>query len=229
MKRFSKILALGLAAVMTFGMTVSAEESVSADKMPDLMWVPADRGIMVGGENVAADVEVKVEALGASAYEVAKESVKTEAAAIEKVLADAGVKAAADKAPVFLGAVDIDITGLTPEQWEKGVEIPLTVPGGVKSNMRYVVLHDGVAIPASVKVDVITVTVKHCSTFVIVGQEVQPVGDNGGNDEYYNNRPYNTDPSKSPATGETLPMVTMMALICLAGAAVCRRKAALNK
>ena len=239
MKRFSKFFALGLAMVMTFGMTVSAAPSTgedaawqekveaaeeSAKKDTTLMYVPTDRGITVDGKTV--DVKVEIAPLDGEEYLAAESKVVTKTDAIQTALKDAGVKVA-DKAPQFIGAVNIELD-LTAEQWAQGVRIPLTVPGGVKSNMKYVVLHDGEVIVAAPGVDIIYVTVKHNSTFVITAQEVQTVGDNGANDEYYNNRPYN-NPTKSPQTGETLPMAAIMAMICLAGAAVCVRKAAYNK
>ena len=179
MKRFSKMLALGLAAALVFGMTAQAESvnggnsDAASEAMKDAATVPPST-IVIDGEEVT--VEFKTEALDVATFE----EVKTTAASSTAVNDVQGRIKAADQNVTFVGeprpvaAFDlVKPEGLSDEQIAKGVTVPFKLEGGVKENVRYAVIHFLAAggfevLPATVKDGMIHATFTSFSPVVIV-------------------------------------------------------------
>ena len=239
MKRFSKMLALGLAAALVFGMTAQAESvnggnsDAASEAMKDAATVPPST-IVIDGEEVT--VEFKTEALDVATFE----EVKTTAASSTAVNDVQGRIKAADQNVTFVGeprpvaAFDlVKPEGLSDEQIAKGVTVPFKLEGGVKENVRYAVIHFLAAggfevLPATVKDDMIHATFTSFSPVVIVEQEVkvETVSDDDNNSSDDQSE---SSPATAPKTGETVPVAGVMALILAAGAAFCAKKARYNR
>ena len=136
---------------------------------------------------------------------------------------------------------------MTAEQISKGVTVPIKPSFDIKKNgsgrmYLYFVLHhlaDGTVeyLPTSVKDGVIYATFTSFSPVTIVEQMVYVSeddnggeggngGNGGGTDNGSNSGSQETQsPATSPKTGEVFPVAGFMALVLVAGAAVCAGKA----
>ena len=239
MKKFSKILALGLAAALVFGMTVQAE-SVNGDNsgaiseaMKNAASVPAG-SVVIDGQTVTVEfktetldaakfTEVKTEAEGSAAASRVKDQIKT---------ADQNVTFVGEPKPV--AAFDlVKPEGLTDEQIAKGVQVPFKLESGIKENMRYAVIHflaNGFEVlPVTVKDGMIYATFTSFSPVVIVEQEVKVETGSNDNNNNSNDQNQESSPATAPKTGETLPVAGGMALVLAAGAVFCAKKARYNR
>lgn len=168
----------------------------------------------------------------------------TSVATTEQAIASAGKLPAGqvvDKTvkPVVVAAADITLPGLK-------ISTPLTIT--IKfdftpaSGKTYVLQHleGGVwkdIVPESVGADG-SVTATFSSLSPVVLKELTLTGEDTGSDDdvpYVENATITTgtvtpaSPATSPKTAETLPVAGFMAVICLAGAAVCAKKVRYNK
>ena len=172
MKRFTKLLALGLAAVMTFGMTAQAKVSVNTGSSN-----AAGNGFTsnVDWSNATVQTEsgqpVDVKVLDEAQVEQAKD-------AVTSPVVDAVVKAElGDKFQVqeVVTGFDVDVP--------KGETVNVSIPvAGLEAGATYVVLHYAYGtdkapevITVSVVNGVVNFTVKAGSPFVLVkvGEEVE--------------------------------------------------------
>lgn len=212
MKKFSKMLALGLALVMTFSMTAFAEENSPADNNTSAESealagkVEVPNTVVVDGKEVT--VEVSTKAVAAEAVDYVKAAVKAESGEV-------------------VGALDVTLN-LTAEEIAKGATVTLKV-AGVSDNYEYVVYHqkaDGTweVLDATVLGDG-TLSVKLTSLSPLVVVKAGEVDSDDNNDDSADS----TDGVVvSPKTGETFPVAGMMLVICLAGAVVCAKKVRFN-
>lgn len=269
MKKISKMLALGLALAMTFGMSVSAAESDNTSKEQAGNAAEAAQeaakkadGIVGKDGKVYANtvyvnsiedsylmneynVERHGEYLGKNYTEATEKAQKSEAisAAISKA-APEGKKVDSEKTTTEV----IDVNVALPVG---GASIPLKV---AEEGKVYVIGHYNQqsrmweSIQTEVKdgyvwgfftylspVSITTLTLVNDDTTVPENPTVSNVvpssdpGNYGGDWLYlpwYEKQVSGTP--VSPKTGETLPVAGMMALLCLAGAAVCVKKARCN-
>ena len=240
MKKFTKMLALGMAAALAFGMTVSAAESPSTEAAGIVGAVLAETQVQDSNGN-AVDVKIEATGLPESAYtpEFGRNYTEAKEKAIEAVL-DA-LNAAAGS----LGNVEVkgysDIIEMTPAP---GTVIPaggLYVPVvPAEGNEAYVVAHwNGTAW------EVLQTKVENGVVYALFPENFSPVfisiiavsDDQKPADPTPTPAP--TTPSDntsdnggaptSPKTGETLPVAGILAVVCLAGVAVCAKKAGFNK
>ena len=218
MKKLSKILALSTALALTFSMTAFAANSPAADANE---WAEAAQGTTAKDAN-DNDVTVEVTPSDVAVVSAVEEAVK---ASEDNDLIKA-VKAAAkfSKSTVDLAFV-IDITPTDPISGEVEVKIPF---GGAAASakQKYVLMHqDGdnwVAVEGA-KVEGGFVTFKTSSfsnyaLFLVSDTYVAP------------QQPAPQQPAQptAPQTGETVPVAGFVAMILLAGAAVCAKKAQFN-
>ena len=233
MKKFSKLLALGLALTLTFGMTVSAAEG--ADSAGEI--AAAEESAKKEAEAVSSATEgVNLEAVPATVYLAAQKEVVNQAgnliaAAAAKMPENKRVKAGTTPVPVL--TVDVKVPNATTEQLEKGVAVTLKSNALVTDgSVMYVVLHQNSrtgeweVLKSSQNGNSITAIFHNFSPTVVVAVATEP---DPLSEEVKDNENNNNDPAKSPQTGEALPIAGFMALICLAGVAVCVRKANYNK
>lgn len=203
MKKFAKMLALGLALAMTFGMAVSAAENDS-----------------VITQKPTEAVEGDVTDYTPDAEEV--EEVVTAANAIVK-----------NPSLVFIpNYKKVEVKGTffwnKPEDADS-VEVALTLEK-LEGNWSYSLLHvneDGIVdqvIDLVEKDGKYTATLTKFSPYILVAKEYTP---GPAASKPAANTTTNAAPV-SPKTGETLPVAGMMAVLCLAGALVCAKKARCN-
>jgi hypothetical protein len=205
MKRFSKMLALGLAAVLVFGMTAQAEGSSSTE----------NNAPVVEGED-----------LGGATMNVVKE--ETQAAVTATVTSAATVQAVknatggTNRSQTIKRIVDITIP-------EGGATVTVAVPGA-KMHQTFVAVHlnnDGtfkeVINAKCTKDGFVTFTASSGSPFAIV-----QVGDDS---EITTAAPTTTEttPGTAPKTGETIPVAGVLAVLFMAGVIVCANKVRYNK
>ncbi len=170
---------------------------------------------------------------------------ETEKGQQEAALEKLGVKAD-DVKLTPMASVKISIpSGITPEEVKTvGVKVPIK-QAGIKVNHKYLVRNEGEDGTVTYEAATVTaagsleITVYHFSTFTIIdcGEEVsdpepeqpkQPSGDShweGGPDYVPDADKTASGAPASPQTGEALPAAGFMAVLCLAGAAVCVKKA----
>ncbi len=249
MKKFSKMLALGMAAALVFGMTVSAAGSPTTEDpvANETNKVIADAGVQDAEGNVVSGLKVEATAIPETVYSEAFGTDYEEAVA--KVEANDTVKAAIDKAFTALGngtvkevvsnIIDVSVVeGTIPES---GLYVPVTAAVNGKG---YVVAHwNGAAW------EVLTTKVENgavyalftrgfspvcISVLTLTGEETPsnptpaPSNPDNGNNNNTSTGNNNTTP-ESPKTGETLPVAGILAVICLAAAAVCAKKVRYNR
>ena len=253
MKRLSKMLALGLAAALVFGMTVQAAGSpdagnsgASSEALKEAASV--SNTVVVDGKEVSVEFEAPTVLEEAKLAEV-KEAVTTQTVvdqvqeAVKKV-----TEVAANQTLTFVGKPEIKAAfnleapkGLSDADIKKGVKIPFTLKE-VKANAVYSVLHyfaDGSyeVLPATISGNTIYATFTSFSPIVIVEQEVKvdtkapAQGDNNNNNNSNNNDSNNSSQGAavSPKTGEAVPVAGIMALVLMAGAVICAKKARYNR
>ena len=243
-KKLTSVLALSMAMALTFGMTVFAEESPST----------TNTSASVTTETVAADLTAPdasvTESLSKLADELStgvtvsvsgsavkvKETKAVDVAVMNNVFSVADtfarktVSAAAGKtvAATLKAAVDVVVEGTIPAE---GVTLTISVPGFVRDAAKnYIVLHLNEAtgvwetIDATVADGQITATFKSLSPIVLV--EVEQKAASASNAAAASTE---NSPAESPKTGETLPVAGILAVICLASAAVCAKKVRYNR
>lgn len=244
MKKFSKMLALGMAAAMVFGMTVSAAGSKDTiDAVVDgVNTVIENAGVQDSQGNVIENAP-KVEAT------VLPETVYNETfgnnydEALAKVDANEAVNAAIDAAfatlnngsdkNVYRDIIDVTVEGEIPAG---GLYVPV-LPSA--DGEAYVVAHwNGTAW------EVLQTKVENGAVYALFPQEFSPVyisiltvtgeevpDNNGGSDNNDSSSDSNNSSAapESPKTGETLPVAGILAVICLAAAAVCAKKVRYNR
>lgn len=258
MKKLSSMLALGMALALTFGMTVSAASSKATEnedyKPTETQIEVADKVITEGNASgsavdAPADCEVKVSAEGVNPATVA-EVINTNVIqnALDR-MSDAEYQAALDK----LGTVSnknnasfaikdpvaaVEITSnYVPEG---GLTLELTSPKiAPNDSTTYVVMHLNsvtglweVLIPEKVENGKVTVKFSNLSPALITETAIiVPVGEDSDDDDNDSNQTQTSASAQptSPKTAETLPVAGVMALIALAGAAVCAGRIRYNK
>ena len=253
MKRFTKMLALGMAAALAFGMTVSAAPSKDTiDVIGDAVNVIIDSaGVQDSQGNVLENPpkveavqlpeEVYGEAFGKDYNEACSKAINSAAVSpkIDAVFAEAFPGVSADKMELYSDIIDIQVEGEIPAG---GLYVPVWVSGDGEA---YVVAHwNGQAWEVlRTKVENGVVYALFPSgfspvslTIVTVGEdagEEEPDDDNNNNNNNNNNNSNNSNNSSStpasPKTGETAPVAGILAVICLAGVAVCAKKARYNR
>lgn len=154
-----------------------------------------------------------------------------------------------EKTPVAAAVIEIPANTVIPET---GIQLEISLPGFTPAaGKTYVVMHlgkDGWEIIAPdaiadgkvtatftdlspVTVNEVTFTVVEVKAPVEVGEDTNTNDDDDDddNDSTPAAAPAAQNPATSPRTAETLPAAGVMALICLAGAAVCAGKIRYNK
>ncbi|MCM1535254.1 MAG: hypothetical protein NC126_04960 [Clostridium sp.] len=224
MKNFSKLLALGVAMSLTFGMTVFAAENPSVStKDPNV----SNATLSTEASTInAANEDVTVSAVSVKVYDTAatvadSKNFATEIA--EKLDAEEVTKV--DLVTVF------DLTGKTGEITLKGLE------NKVSTSAKYVMWHvfdngSYEILPVTVNSDgSITFTTGSNSVFALYKVEAtEKDGEDEEDDDDDSAAPAvtSTGAPASPKTGETLPVAGIAMMIALAGAAVCATKVRYN-
>ena len=244
MKKFSKMLALGMAAAMVFGMTVSAAGSKDTiDAVVDgVNTVIENAGVQDSQGNVIENApKVEATVLPETVYNETFGSNYDEALA--KVDANDAVNAAIDAAfatlnngsdkNVYRDIIDVTVEGEIPAG---GLYVPV-LPSA--DGEAYVVAHwNGTAW------EVLQTKVENGAVYALFPQGFSPVyisiltvtgeevpDNNGGSDNNDSSSDNNNSSAapESPKTGETLPVAGILAVICLAAAAVCAKKIRYNR
>lgn len=251
MKKFTKMLALGLAAALTFGMTVSAAPSKDTiDNVEDAVNVIIDEaGVQDANGNklenppkveaVKLPETVYSEAFGKNYDEACSKAINSPAVSpkIDAVFAEVFPGVSTDRMELYSDIIDISVKeGDIPAG---GLYVPVWLAGDSEA---YVVAHwNGQSwevlqtkVENGVVYALFTTGFSPVSlTIVTVGEE-KPGNDNEKpNDDDNNNSSDNSDDKtsapSSPKTGETMPVAGILAVICLAGAAVCAKKVRYNR
>lgn len=235
-KKLMGAVALAMAMALTFGMTVCAEESPAPSitaTLNEAAAVESQQDVVIGGKSVTIDV--KQTELSAAKVDEAYTLV-TDANIVKLIpnASNAGISAAFDL------AIDesLDISA--------GITLTFKVPAVAnrEAGKEVYVLHqkkDGsweAIKPESVAADG-TIKAKFTSlspVAVVVlnvkaGDTAKTTGNNSGSS---NNSTAATaaeaaSPAESPKTGEALPVAGILAVICLAGVAVCAKKIRYNR
>lgn len=244
MKKFSKMLALGMAAAMVFGMTVSAAGSKDTiDAVVDgVNTVIENVGVQDSQGNVIENApKVEATTLPETVYNETFGNNYDEA--LEKVDANESVNAAIDAAfatlnngsdkNVYRDIIDVTVEGEIPAG---GLYVPV-LPSA--DGEAYVVAHwNGTAW------EVLQTKVENGAVYALFPQGFSPVyisiltvtgeevpDNNGGSDNNDSSSDSNNSSAapESPKTGETLPVAGILAVICLAAAAVCAKKVRYNR
>lgn len=214
MKRFTKMLALGLAAVLVFGMSVQAAPSINTS----------------------------LSEIGTVSREDVKVEKYTNTAAIEKAMKN-------DKVLEKLGedyqngTKKVEVVGsfdLTMEDSAKWQVVTVAVVD-VKGNHNYMLFHFP-DVNDLTKYEVMEITEvadgnitfklgDSASPFVLVDMgekepEPDPTNPPSNDDD---SKPQETSPAVAPKTGETVPAAGIMALVLMAGAVICAKKARYNR
>ncbi|MCM1101498.1 MAG: hypothetical protein NC079_08345 [Clostridium sp.] len=240
MKKFSKMLALGMALAMTFGMTVSAAENPSVSTVDSnvsqttlnatavAIQESAPAGITVSGTNVAVYDVVAGAVKAVNQDGIAPEDNQAIAEAMQSV----GIEV--EKVNSLTVVTAFDMTGTAPADGK----VTLKNVQGVEQNAKYVMMHVFVAgesvdiefLPVVVNADgSITISgVNHFSTFALVKADVTEKEDTGDDDDDDAPAVTASGAPAAPKTGETLPVAGIMMMIALAGAAVCATKVRYN-
>lgn len=247
MKKLSSMLALGLALALTFGMTVSAKESPTTEGTAPSMTEAQQKDYTQKSSALTQAVGSVTATVDGKSVTLTKEPVAPETLYQAERLADdkAAEKAAALKLDVPKGAtVKTTVVGSADLKLPEGTEMPeagitLTIPiSGIKEGKTYVLLHlaNGTwetIVPKSVVNGAVEATFKSLSpvvaseVFVVVAEEEKEEDDDDV--AAVPAAAAAVNPATSPKTAETLPVAGVMALICLAGAAVCAGKVRYNK
>ncbi len=241
MKKITKMLALGMAAALVFGMTVSAAESKDTiDAVVEgVNTVISGVGVQDSQGNVIENApKVEATVLPESVYNDAFGNNYEEA--IQKVDDNETINAALDAAfatlknttekNVYRDIIDITVDGQIPAG---GLYVPV-LPSA--DGEAYVIAHwNGTAW------EVLQTKVENGAVYALFPQGFSPVyisiltvtgeelpGNNGGDNDNNGNDSGSTAP-ESPKTGETLPAAGILAVICLAAAAVCAKKVRYNR
>lgn len=245
MKKLSRMAALGLALALTFGMTVNAAESVTTEGTAPVLDTKVEEQYTQKAESQAAATTVTATVGGVSVTVTktaveAKTLYQAEQVGADKVKANAAslgidIPDGAKVVTSVVGSANISI----PEGTDisKGIQLSIGIKG-IEKGRTYVLLHLNSETgkwetirPDSIADGVVTATFKSLSpvvaseVFVLVGEEDEPDDQDDGQAA----APAAANPATSPKTGETVPAAGLMALIGLAGAAVCAKKVRYNK
>ena len=247
MKKFTKMLALGLAAALTFGMTVSAAPSKEPEVEDVVNVIIGNAGVQDANGNTlenAPKVEatklpdtVYSEAFGSDYDDACSKAINSTAVSpkIDAVFAEAFPGVSTDRMDLYSDIIDITVDGDIPEG---GLYVPVWVAG---KDEAYVVAHwNGQAwevLQTKVENDVVYALFPSgfspvSLTIVTVGEEKPGNDDDNNNNNNNNNSGSSDDKTSTPAspkTGETMPVAGILAVMCLAGAAVCAKKARYNR
>lgn len=222
-KKLTSVLALAMAMALTFGMTVCAAGSssttaskadVTGQQVAADTTDPADANEKAELESQAADLASGVTATGATVSPLTAGQLKD----VRAKAGDIALKAVSNNAVIVVKAgADIDAPA---------GELTINFPNFVKeAGKKYMVLHLNEAtnvwetVDAVIENGKITATFASLSPIVIVEiSEKAPATNSAA-----------TSPAESPKTGEVLPAAGIMAVICLAGAAVCAKKVRFSK
>lgn len=246
MKKLSKMAALGLALALTFGMTVNAAGSVTTEGNAPVLSEEQTRQYEQKAEAQAAATTVTA-TVGGVSVTVTKTAVapqtlaQAEQVGADKVIANASslgisIPEGATVKTTVVGSANITI----PEGTDisKGIQLSIGI-SGIQAGKNYVLLHltkDGVwetIKPDSIADGKVTATFKSLSP--VVASEIIIVGEEESEPWPEPRHPENAaaaaaaNAATSPKTGETLPAAGLMALICLAGAAVCAKRVRYNR
>ena len=241
MKKFTKMLALGMAAALAFGMTVSAASSKDTEEVAEGVNVIIQNAGVQDSNGNAVDVKAEATVLPQEAYN--EQFGVDYDDALAKVDANEAVNAALDSAFATLGngtqknvyrdIIDVNVEGTIPAG---GLYVPL-LPAA--DGEAYVIAHwNGTAW------EVLQTKVENGVVYALFPESFSPVylsiltvtgEENNNNDNNNNNKNNNNNNNSgssdnsgapaSPKTGETLPVAGILAVVCLAGVAVCAKKA----
>lgn len=226
MKRFSKVLALGMALSLAFGVTAFAADSPSVETA-GLGKVTVSAEGLAEGQELQVNEEANVQEKETEIY--------TQRGLMSDVIEKSGFTSEIGKTHTISVVAVFDVSLSDGKVGEGGITV--TFNGTFKSDKKYVVLHknNGVweALTTTVSEDGNSIQAVFSSlspvAIVEVGETVQSNQPNQPNNDNNNNDNSSNDETKSPATGETLPIAGIMALICLAGASICVGKVRYNK
>lgn len=246
MKKFSKMLALGMAAALALGMAVSAAPSKEPEVEDVVNVIIGNAGVQDSQGNVLEDAPkveavklpdtVYSEAFGKDYDEACNKAINSEAVSpkIDAVFAEAFPGVSADRMDLYSDIIDITVDGDIPAG---GLYVPVWLVG---EGEAYVVAHwNGAAWEVlQTKVEDGKVYALFPSGFSPVSLTIVTVGEentgdnngggndnNGGNDSNGGSTENKDAAPASPKTGETMPVAGILAAICLAGVAVCAKKA----
>lgn len=239
MKKLSSMLALGLALALTFGMTVCAAESPTTEGTVEI--TEAVREQYAEKSEAMAERVGTITVTGAESTPVTTEPVapetlyQAETIAADRAAAVVQVPSGATVTTQVVGSADIQ---LPADYVIPATGISLNIPiAGVEAGKTYVLLHlaNGTwetIVPTSVANGVLTATFTSLSPVVaneviIVTAEEEEKDDD--DDAAVETAVTATGVAASPKTAETLPAAGVVAVICLAGAAVCAGKVRYNK
>lgn len=247
MKKFTKMLALGMAAALVFGMTVSAAGSMNTGDVGAVDLVnDAINSAPVQDAN-GNTVELKVEAtdlpetvynetFGTDYKAAVDKAINSETVSpkIDEVFSNAFPGVSTDRMELYSDIVEVNVDGEIPAG---GLYVPVLK---AVENSAYVVAHwNGTAwevLQTKVENGVVYALFPEgfspvSVTIVTVGEE-KPDNGNGNGDNNNDDTSSSTNDnaaSASPKTGETVPVAGILAVICLAGVAVCAKKARYNR
>ena len=236
MKKFSKIAALSMALALTFGMTVCAADSTDAYKeMLATAQATADNTKAVDSSTGVAVTLTKTAAT-VDDIKAADTAVESPTSALSQTVAQAAGVADVAKVTEVKLLVMMDIT---PDPAADGTEITVTIPYQVTSatGKSFVLMHqrgDKWEFAASYDAEnggfvFKGVVGKDFSNYAVfeVTEDTTPTPEQ--TPQQPTQQPtQQTETPVSPKTGGTVPVAVFAAVILLAGAAVCAKKAQMN-
>ncbi len=225
MKNFSKLLALGVALSLTFGMTAFAAESpVASDGT-------TQAALDAVAESITSSAGVTVTSVDVEGYDYAKEVEKGEAFT---ALADEIADTFSDVEKVN----SVEVVAVFDVVGTAGEAITLSGVPGVTKGSAYVLCHYVTETTYElVPVEVLgngsikfTLGSFSMASVVKVDFTAKDTGSNDDGDDDDDDTPAvtATGAPASPKTGETLPVAGIAMMIALAGAAVCATKVRYN-
>jgi len=235
-KKFASVLALAMAMTLTMGMTVCADESPVTSAGNTVVVAPITTTIVepTGDEKAALDQEVSntdanldvTLPAGASAGKVTAGEMKSAKETASVVAAKAVTAGKTVKSTTVVGSKEIKFEGEVPAE---GVVVGLTIPK-IDAAKKYIILHYNKTKTAwetmgAEKVEGNTFFVRFTSFSPVVVVEVEEEAAAADTNTNNTTTTTTTTPAQSPKTGETLPVAGIMAVICLAGAVVCAKRA----
>lgn len=234
-KKFASLVALSAALTLAFGMTVSAAGStstpstnVSETALEQAAKAVTTDSVTVTGAGVGQQAEVVV-----TAQEITTGNVGAAEETLAGQLKNADIT---QKQGGLVTGFDLSITVDGDPAENITVKFPVS---GVVSSGTYRILHfkDGaweILIPKKVEAGYLTATFTSLSPIVVIEvAKVEKDGENGNPAPAPQQPAANATPATpaapaapvAPKTGEALPIAGLMLVICLAGAALCTKKA----
>lgn len=251
MKKLSTMAALGLALALTFGMTVNAAGSATTAGVADEIKQEQIQEYTEKSESLTQAVGSVTATVNGQSVAMTKEPVKPETLFEAEQIASSMVaeKASDLKLDVsgnkkietkVVGSADIKLPEGT-EVPEEGIKLDISI-SGIVAGKTYVLLHlttdaNGkpvweTIIPDAVVNGKVTATFKSFSPVIANEVTLVEVGEDTPDEWLEPRHPEQAaaaNPGTSPKTAETLPVAGVMALIALAGAAVCANKIRYNR